>query len=507
MNNEDEYRQRFFSKARTKEDIVFDPNEDVWCIKDPFLSHCFKFLDLPFKSNHLYGLKRLFVYYLENYSLYHCANIYQCLKLLLKHATSRTGRPLDTITKVHLKNFKSFLGERNEWKLGTQSAFLKKWHKMGFEGVSEDAYQYLNKVTIKGNVKGERVLSQDPEKGPFSELEEEGMIAALKNFYADGKITVEDYVLIRLLRAYGQRIGTYAHLKVCDVKTKRLVNGETETSINLPLLKKRGAKFREAMLERPVPPSFANILVEHAESVSKAFNDILDDPNLAPLFPDLENDSNDKNAYHHQPRTLGKRVEKIIASLQVISEMTREPIHGNTQRFRDTLGTRMAEEGHGVLIIAEALGHADTQSAGVYIDALTDVIGDKLDEKLAMYLAPLAQRFAGKLAERDESLPGMDILFPKASDKSTGKCGTHSFCGLMAPIACYTCSSFTAWDDGPHEQILFHLLKERARVKKVSGAKIASINDQTILAVNQVVIDCKVKKDADYNPDFTLLTQ
>jgi hypothetical protein len=71
-----------------------------------------------------------------------------------------------------------------------------------------------------------------------------------------------------------------------------------------------------------------------------------------------------------------------------------------------------------------------------------------------------------------------------------GTCGTESFCGLAAPIACYTCRSFRPWADGPHEAVLNFLLEKRKRIVGVGDVRQAEINDRTILAVAEVVQLC-----------------
>lgn len=77
-----------------------------------------------------------------------------------------------------------------------------------------------------------------------------------------------------------------------------------------------------------------------------------------------------------------------------------------------------------------------------------------------------------------------------------GQCGKHGFCGFSAPIACYTCSSFEAWPDGPHEAVLSHLLERREQLMAKSDSRMASINDRTILAVASVVQRCaEINKD------------
>lgn len=63
-----------------------------------------------------------------------------------------------------------------------------------------------------------------------------------------------------------------------------------------------------------------------------------------------------------------------LEKLAVTSERTGERIHITSRRFRRTVGTRAAEEGHGELVIAELLDHSDTQSVGVYVQATPAIV-------------------------------------------------------------------------------------------------------------------------------------
>ena len=163
-------------------------------------------------------------------------------------------------------------------------------------------------------------------------------------------------------------------------------------------------------------------------------------------------------------------------------------------RFRRTIGTQAAVEGHGPLIIAELLDHTDLQNVDVYVSSTPEII-DRIDRAVAAKLAPLAQAFAGILVDgrAEQDIPhGSRIAAPKQSQgfSPVGSCGQHGFCAFAAPIACYTCSSFHAWLDGPHEEILEYLVAERDRLMSVD-VRIASVKDRTILAVAQVVEMCK----------------
>lgn len=70
-------------------------------------------------------------------------------------------------------------------------------------------------------------------------------------------------------------------------------------------------------------------------------------------------------------------------------------------------------------------------------------------------------------------------------------CGKFDFCGLAAPLACYTCFYFNPWLDDIHEALLESLIKDRDELLQEADPRIASINDRTILAVADVVNQCK----------------
>lgn len=187
------------------------------------------------------------------------------------------------------------------------------------------------------------------------------------------------------------------------------------------------------------------------------------------------------------------RVAKTIA---VISERTGAPVTLNPTRFRYTLGTNLAREGRGEYIIAEALDHSDIQNAGVYVKNIPDIV-ERIDKAVALQLAPYAQAFRGVLVSSEsEALRGGDPSSRISTGRNNvGTCGSYGFCGALAPVACYTCTHFQPWLDGPHEEVLTGLIEERDRVRDNCGdLRIASTNDRLILAVGDVVNRCKAAK-------------
>jgi hypothetical protein len=189
-----------------------------------------------------------------------------------------------------------------------------------------------------------------------------------------------------------------------------------------------------------------------------------------------------------------------LTRLKVYSERTGERLHITPIRFRRTFATRAAAAGWSPLVIAEALGHCDTNNVVVYVEATPDIAA-RIDRALATEMAPLAQAFAGTLiTDESEAIRGCDPasrIFDARIDRSgkpLGSCGQFSFCGFNAPLACYTCQHFQPWLDAPHEAVRDYLLDRRAQLLGTVTEQISQINDRCILAVEQVIQLCAQAK-------------
>lgn len=210
------------------------------------------------------------------------------------------------------------------------------------------------------------------------------------------------------------------------------------------------------------------------------------------------------DALHTRRDRCQNLLKRSFDKINVISERTGKKINISSNRFRYTLGTNLAREGQGEYVIAEALDHSDIQNTGVYVKNIPDFV-EKIDKAVAFQLAPLAQAFQGVLVgSESEAKRGNDKRSRISNGKqNVGTCGSYGFCGALAPIACYTCSHFQPWLDGPHEAVLDELIQKRDQVKDHTGdMKIASVNDRLILAVSEVVRRCnQVKTDQEGESD------
>lgn len=490
------------SLARTRSGVEFDPRENRWVYREATATINLDFSAWPVTDSFGTSAKLALLWYAEHLSPSHLKNLHERLGHFLKAVCAGRNHPIVEITSSEVINFKAALAESQSWYLGSLSGLFKRWHSLGYPGVTSDAITLLNGLRIRGNRKGEAVLTHDPNHGPLTDMELASLHASLDRAYTDGEVNREGYLLAYLFVLLGQRTVQYAALKVRDASVSHARDGTPVYTLRIPRAKQRNQLARAEFRNRVLIPQIGGILMQHSNEVRVAFQGLLQDPSDAPLFPAKRRlyGEPDGFEYHRTAIALAQELKAIFGSLSVMSERTGLPLHITPTRFRRTVATRAAMEGHGELIIAELLDHTDTQNVGVYIEARPEIV-ERIDRAMAMYLGPMAQAFAGVIIE-NESLaaragdPSSRVCDPRfdPSMKPMGNCGKHDFCDFLAPIACYTCVSFQPWLDGPHEAVLDYLISERDRLATQTDLRIASVNDRTILAVAEVVRLCEVRR-------------
>lgn len=502
----DNYRSEFPTSTKTRSGVEFIPSKDLWRYRDGVNSVKLNFGEINAPKPLRNALKLVLVWYAEHLSPSHLVNVFE----RFKHFSSTIKLMKCEISSLHLINYRATLDRATEWYLGSLSGLLKRWHRMCIPGVSDDALKFLGSIRVKGNRKGIAVLTMDPRQGRFTDVELEAIRAAIVDGYKGGLIERDKYVLAVLFIALGPRPIQYAAMKVCDVQAVNNSSGCPTYFVSVPRAKKREARARSSFKKRTLIPEIGELVLEYAGEVRSRFEGILKDPNQAPLFPASHQASEAPAGFefHRTSDSLREWFEYTMDRLVVRSERTGRAMNINASRFRRTLACRAADEGHGELVIAELLDHTDTQNVGVYVEATPSMM-ERIDRAVAIKLAPLAQAFAGVIIT-DESQarragdPTSRICDPRFEPtmKPVGNCGQFGFCGLLAPIACYTCRCFEPWLDGPHERVLDFLIEDRERLLSQTDKRIASINDRTILAVADVVRQCteiKAGKKEDLN--------
>lgn len=488
--------------VKTRGGCLFDPHQDEWNLRELTFRVTLYFdrlrdLGDDFKA----AFRSTLVWYAQNESLGHLRNMYCWARQLFEFKADTTGMPVVEISSVDLLNYKVHLGTDREWYMGMLSGFLKQWHRLGYAGITEDANVLLNQLRLKGSPIGVATATMDPVKGPFTALEFEALQHALNGAYGLNEVTLAEYVLCWLFMILGMRPTQYAALKVCDVVHVHEKDGSSTYSVRVPRAKTRDSDARGQFKDRLLIPQIGKLVVSYAAEVQSRFTALIEDSRQAPLFPDDRVESGlDDRAYHLQSCQVGDMLNNVFNKLNVVSERTGDRIKINPKRFRTTIGTRAAEEGHGELVIAELLDHSDTRYVGVYVRAMPAIV-ERIDRAIAVRMAPLAQAFAGRLIESASDAsrnadPTSQIRAPGITGtfNAISSCGKHGFCGFLKPVACYTCNSFEPWLGGPHELVLEHLIAERERLMATGDVRIASINDRAILAVAEVIQLCATER-------------
>ncbi len=166
-------------------------------------------------------------------------------------------------------------------------------------------------------------------------------------------------------------------------------------------------------------------------------------------------------------------------------------LHLTPYRFRRTLGTQLIESGASPAQVADALGNSSVESIDPYVAARASITDD-LDRALGS-LEPYAKRFRGAIVdpphvESATVIPGAPFIPFELG--MLGECGrnqaTEGLCQLAVGVACYTCPSFRAYRDGPHQEILVQL-KQIQRQSVEAGSRYHLSFKRTVEATEELL--------------------
>lgn len=479
------------STARSRQGVDFDPRLAVWNFRSGVDQLQIDFELLRGAQEPLSGsIRSLLLWYVENKSASLANNTFQRILHFLRWRQSVNADGIGEIGAADLLGYRSSLNDWEQWYLTLLAGAFRKLEALGYAGVSKEASDLLRKLKLRGNRKGEAVRTACPISGPLTDIEFTGVVTALTAAREAKQLSSEQFLMGWLCIGLGLRTIQIASLKVCDLVPAR--DGQPAV-LRVPRAKQRSQLHRSEFKERPLVPAFAAAFLQHIHDIGQRLGPA-ECPDGAPMFPNIgEATWSPGFEWHATSNEIYRRARAGLESMEVRSERTGLPLRLNPTRFRRTLGTRAAAEGRGKMVIAEMLDHSDLQNVDVYTEARPDIV-DRLSEMMASAMAPLARAFAGEIGDSEAGVeaPGGRIADPRfGSRKPLGSCGSSGVCRLLAPAGCYTCPSFRAWRDGPHQAVLDLLLEERARLERTTDQRIAAVNDRTILAVSEVISLCR----------------
>lgn len=448
--------------------------------------------------------------YAEEMSAKHVESIIYDIRRFMEHTGS------DAVTSTAIINWRSSLTNETEWHLGRLRSFLYAWYDYGFVGMSEDVVTLLESFRLKGGLKGVAITTSCPYSGPYTDIEMAGLINWLHDAIARQEIELETFSYLITLIYTARRPVNIWSLRSKDLLAKRGKSGD-EYTLSIPRAKQRGGTFRQTFralkIDEDLYLALKNLCIKNEQIVSAQIGQPIPESLVGeiPIYlnPNQLSVIRDEKQLHqvllgskpdmlHATRSMCDSYVKLCArKCTVISERTGDYIHLNARRMRYTRGTNIRREGFGASIIAELLDHSDTQNVKVYTENTANEAAI-IDKAIGAQLAPFAQACMGTLiaSERD-AIRGKDpsSRIPNQNLDAVGNCGSFGFCS-SGYKACYTCTSFQPWIDGPHEDVLAELYLEKEQVLKITGSvQMANINDRLILAVEDCVARCKEAKN------------
>ena len=419
---------------------------------------------------------------LETKSSRHAYNTFQGVSRFLRALRDDMNAPFTSVT---LASLMWELERHRAGRRGYKFHHVRQWYIASadrmLEGFDDEVVYALQDLRVEGNTKGEAVLSADPDQGPLNEFEEEALRSALLR--DDGPI--DQRAAIWLAFAFGTNPANLALLREEDFEANHFgAAAPSAYFLNIPRIKKR-QPARSAFRKRNVDGRLAKIiqtLIEHNKLEAP-------DDTVRPLF---RTQSARRTLVggpladyaHHQT---GQGITTLIAwcadRLAVVSPRTKTPLVLTTRRMRYTFACKMVRQGVTARDLADLLDHTDIQHVQVYYKADSRFV-ERLDATVAVHLGPTIKAFMGEVVVR----PKLTIdLIPFRELPALGACGASFSCGLSAPKNCYTCTEFSAFEDGAHEQVLESLVAERNELLAANQERIAEQLDRTILAVGEVV--------------------
>ncbi|MGA3843340.1 tyrosine-type recombinase/integrase [Ralstonia nicotianae] len=396
--------------------------------------------------------------------------------LFAYEATGSQVECIDLSTIECMRQAHAIRGTRFDIAMSFVVPWLRRWTEAAEPGIAKEVNIYLSDTN--GSFEGRSYVAlrtNDPERGPLTQLEMNSLIGAMNEYFADGRVSLLTYALMWLFIGTGVRPIQIARMRVGDVRFDE-VPGSTDVYLFIPLAKGEGAYEGQRWGLR-APTVVAEVLRAYIEHYK------LNDP-AGPLFPDARNSSVPVSI-----DTLKNTVRRVGERLKVFTSRLDGPIPLFPYRFRYTVGTRAVELGANDHVVARLLTHRTTWSIKHYRAATAagqrTVIGALGDE-----LETIHKAFRGTIvtdlsdATRAGEAQALIRDFERLTGRSMGACGTRVECLQLTPIACLTCRHFEAFEDAPFEELRSSL---KAEQEEEGELKIRQIYDEPIAALDDLI--------------------
>jgi len=487
----------FTSKAGYEVDF----NSDKWKIKNDIT------INLQLAGNLLNkslfnSYKVVLKYYSENNAGSTVRNYADAVSKYLKSQNT------SHFSLTEMTNYRS--NKENNNNLSNLRPVLLKWHSLQEPGVSDELAKQLSDWNIPRNPTGVAVLSNDPNKGPLTDVERESFIIKGADALEKGKISLSDFAISLIFVSLGARSEQISQLKVKDLNFEK--NHVYPYSIAMPLAKK-GTLFRGGFLKSKLVEDIYKVINLHVDDLrlksKDKFNFKVDNKDFDnfPLFPssvfwNVENthDLREKikgDFFHKCAVVIATSPGKIAKKIKLINR-NGKPLVINSRRFRYTFATNLVKEGHDIVTVAKLLTHNGTHNVYCYFKNTVEFV-QHIRKQTKGSFSDFAAAFMGKVVNDSNVAKNGDKCDMHVVEEygHMGVCGRDYRCDSHA-IVCYTCPNFQPLVEANHERLLEDLLEERSRIEVTTDDQLViGAKDHAIKAVARVSQICNNMKNKE----------
>lgn len=333
--------------------------------------------------------------------------------------------------------------------------------------------------------------------------------------YESGELNLDEFSYSRLLLSRVARPESFRLFRLKDLLIDE-IDGKKAYFLRVTIPKARTTTPPVATVR--LHPDVGLILDLQRQSVAERLSFLIDERNSAlsddvedehrftvgdlPLFPVL---SSSNRMYQTTKMRLGMiRTSGSFTSsyLGKINNLTNAKLTHTA--LRHTMGTQLAVAGCSASTIAAVLLHANTRTAGVYVDLAFDGAIDELSSSLEPAFLehfPVFQDFVSVREPADVGKRIVSASLDRMRRETTGECGGRQVCHF-APLACYECHRFKPCYDVDHTINLERVEDEINSARNGGLARQADLKRYRHIANRiRLVIDACVAKRAEVNAD------
>lgn len=493
MMNKINYIEKNVELSTTNSGYTFAITDPVWVLDKNIKLNISLILDRLHEEHH-YSFLNTLGFFATTRSSFYTKKMFWAFYDFVK--SSKHGLITDiAVIKYHDDALKNKIDH-----LDSMRVFFKKWKYLEYPGVTEQQIKILYNGRVKRRKIGEMVNTMNLDKGPLLESDIINFNEDALLLFEKKLITATELTMALITSFTGRRPIQTSHLKLKDILY--LYGERNEVALNFPRAKHGGA-FRSEFSKLKIIEDLNDLIIKLHEQNIEYVTEILgrkitnEEQREIPLFIDINALREVKNErgllkilktdfLHIKAKVITTTIQKIAKNINSLQHA--EVI--NARRFRYALGTRAAQEGYGITVIAELLDHRTIKHVGCYVQNVPEHCNN-IDEVMTRGLLNYVKAFKGEVISSDSG----SVKIKSHKGVESGNCANCNDCQAAVPIPCYTCPHFQPWINAPHKEIYDFLIEERKRIANItSDMKIAMALDRTIIAIGEVIDKCDALK-------------